>query len=262
MTSRRRQKEEARARRIAEEARLAEKARRERRIRMVGGVVVAAVAVVAVLIAISSGGSSNNGLQTGTKAAQTTSAVESMLAGIPQFGQRLGSPNAPVSMIYYGDLQCPVCQAFTLSSFPQLVANEVRAGKVKVIYRAIETATHDQQTFQKQQIAALAAGAQNHFWDYVELFYHQQGTENSGYVNETFLDTLAKQIPGLNLNVWNSARRSPQFSQQLRSDAAASNVDGVAGTPTLIAQGPKGKSEAPGAIPDYAALQQAIKSVS
>ena len=84
-------------------------------------------------------------------------------------------------MTYYGDLECPICRDFTVSGgFPQLVANEVRQGKVKVVYRAFETATPDPTTFQTQQVAALAAGKQNHFWDFTELFYHQQGQEADG----------------------------------------------------------------------------------
>ena len=78
---------------------------------------------------------------------------------------------------------------------PELVAKDVRAGKVKIVYRAFETATRDPQTFQAQQVAALAAGKQNHFWDYVELFYRQQGAEGTGYVTESYLSGLAKQVP-------------------------------------------------------------------
>ena len=70
---------------------------------------------------------------------------------------------------------------------PELVSKEVRDGKVKVVYKAFQTATPSQQTFQTQQAAALAAGEQNRFWNYVELFYHQQGQEGSGYVNDNYL---------------------------------------------------------------------------
>jgi len=85
-------------------------------------------------------------------------------------------------MTYYGDLECPICRDFTLSGgFPQLVANDIRAGKVKVVYKAFETATPSPQTFQTQQVAALAAGKQNHFWDYAELFYREQGAEGRSW---------------------------------------------------------------------------------
>src|SRR5205085_9549974 len=98
------QRHQARARRLAEEQARAERERRQRRVRMVGGVVTAVVAVVAVAIAISSGGAKKGGLQNGAAAATTVAQVQSLLAGIPQSGSRLGNPKAPVTMYYYGDL--------------------------------------------------------------------------------------------------------------------------------------------------------------
>lgn len=264
MASRTKQKEEARARRLAEEQARAERDRRNRRVRMIGGVVLAAIAIVAVAIAVSSGGGKkSSGLQTGTSASQTANQVQQMFAGIPQSGATLGDPSAPVTMTYYGDLECPVCQAFTLSGgFPQLVANEVRQGKVKVVYKAFETATPDPTTFQTQQVAALAAGKQNRFWDFAELFYRQQGQEDTGYVTESYLDGLARQIPGLNFNTWKTDRSDPSLAAQVQSDGAAGKAAGVSGTPTLIFTGPKGSASPNSGVPSYSDLQNAIKQVS
>jgi protein-disulfide isomerase len=263
MASRKEQKEQARARRLAEEQARQEQQRRQRRMRMLGGVVLAAVAVVAVAIAVSSSNNTASGLQKGTKANATVNQVQQLLAGIPQSGTVLGNPNAPVTMTYYGDLQCPVCQDFTLNGgFPQLVAKEVRSGKVKVDYKNFQTATQDPSVFQNQQVAAMAAGKQNKFWDYAELFYRQQGTEGSGYVTDSFLNGLAGQVPGLNMSAWSSARSDPTLAQQVSTDIKSGDAAGVHGTPTLIFQGPKGKTQAQTAVPDYSQLQQAIQQVS
>jgi hypothetical protein len=59
MTSRRRQKEEARAQRLAEEQARAARERQQRRLRMVAGVITGIVAIAAVGIAIASGGGGN-----------------------------------------------------------------------------------------------------------------------------------------------------------------------------------------------------------
>ena len=154
--------------------------------------------MVGVAIFISSrNNSSSNLIKTGTQATQIKGQVSRLLSGIPQSGTTLGSSSAPVTMTYYGDLQCPICQQFTLAgAFPQLVANEVKSGKVKVVYRSFETATHDPHTFQTQQVAALAAGKQNRFWDFTELFYRQQGAEGTNYVTDSYLTGLARQISG------------------------------------------------------------------
>jgi protein-disulfide isomerase len=261
MASRKEQKEAARQRRIAEEQARAEKARRERRLRMLGGLVIGAVAVIAVVIAISSGGGSG-GLKKGKAATQTVAAVTQLLNGIPQSGGTLGNPKAPVTLTYFGDLECPICQAFTLQSFPQLVSNDVRSGKVKVVYKAFETATRDPTVFKTQQVAALAAGKQNKFWNYVELFYHEQGTEGTGYVTESYLDGLASQVPGLNLSQWKSQRDDASLATEVATEVNSGSQQGITGTPTLIFQGPKGKAQPSDAVPPYSELQQDIQHVS
>jgi protein-disulfide isomerase len=264
MASRKEQKEQARAQRLAEEQARQQRDRRQRRVRMLGGTIIAAVAVVAVAIAISSGGGSGaNGLQTGTKSTKLVSQVTGLLTGIPPSGATLGNPKAPVTMTYYGDLECPVCEQFTVSGgFPELVAKDIRSGKVKVVYRAFQTATQSPQTFATQQVAALAAGKQNHFWDYTELFYHEQGAEGSGYVTDSYLSGLARQVPGLNISSWSSARNDQALSGQIVSDSQAGRSAGVQGTPTLLFQGPKGQTTAPTGVPSYSDLQSAIKQVS
>jgi protein-disulfide isomerase len=262
MASRKEQKEAARQRRIAEEqARLARE-RRDRRLRMLAGVVIGAVAVVAVAIAISSGGSSGGGLQKGKALSQTVAGVNSLLDGIPQTGNTLGNPNAKVTMTYYGDLECPVCQAFTLQGgFSQLVQNDVRTGKVKVVYSAVETATRDPAIFKTQQLAALAAGKQNKFWNFVELFYHEQGTEDTNYVSETYLDSLATQA-GVDLTSWKADRDAPSLGSEFTKQVNSASAQAIQATPTLIFQGPKGKAQAQNSVPSYSDLQSAIHSVS
>jgi protein-disulfide isomerase len=264
MASRTKQKEEARARRLAEERARAEQAARRRRMQTLGGVVLAAVAVVAVAIAISSGGGGKAGLKQGAAQKKTVAAVSQLLTGIPQSGVTLGNPKAPVTMNYFGDLECPICADFTLSGgFPQLVQNEVRGGKVKVVYKSFETATGNPATFQTQQVAAIAAGAQNKFWDFAELFYREQGAEGSGYVTESYLDSLARQVSGLNVSTWKSARNNQTYIAQVSGDNQSASTAGITGTPTLIFTGPKGKQSQPSsAVPSYSDLQNAIKQVS
>jgi protein-disulfide isomerase len=264
MASRKEQKEQARARRLAEEQARAERARRGRRLRMIGGVVVGVVVIVVAAIAISSGGgSSASGLQKGTSASKTAASVQTLLAGIPQSGARLGNAKAPVTMIYYGDLQCPICKDFTLNGgFPELVAKDVRAGKVQVVYRAFQTATRDPAVFKTQQVAALAAGQQQRFWNYTELFYREQGQEGSNYVTESYLSGLANQISGLSMTKWQTDRNNQSLGNQVATDEQTGTTAGVSGTPTLVLQGPKGNAPVTAGVPSYSQLQQAIKQVT
>ena len=118
MASRKEQKEQARAARIAKEQATAANAQRTRRLQILGGAVAVAVIVVVVAIVVSSGGGAANtgtSLTPGPTATAASKSVDAELAGIPQNGTTLGKPSAKVTMIYFGDLQCPICKAFTWS---------------------------------------------------------------------------------------------------------------------------------------------------
>jgi protein-disulfide isomerase len=267
MASRTRQKEEARQRRIAAEQARLERARRERRLRILGGTLLGAVAIAAVLVAVSIGGGSAKPAPkpNSPQARSIASTVGSLLAGIPQSGNRLGSPTAPVTVTEFGDLECPICQTFALGAENSLIAHEVRAGKVKLVYRSLCTATCNgpgQSVFTTQQAAAVAAGKQNLEWYYILLSYHLQGQENSGYVTPAYLNGLARLVPGLNYSQWQSDSGSSALAGQVTQDQQFAASNGWTSTPTLYASGPKGQTQAVQAALPYSDLQKEIQAVS
>jgi protein-disulfide isomerase len=232
--TRKQRREQARAqRRELEEAEAASAKRRTRLTQL--GIVAGIVAAIIVAILLATGGGSKTGIPKSSKAVNTTVAeVTSLLRGIPQSGNTIGNPNAPVTLQYFGDLECPVCKAFTLGALPPLIQSYVRSGKLKIQYHSMQTASREPATFKTQQVAALAAGKQNLAWHYIELFYHQQGEENTGYVTENYLQSLARQVPGLNLAAWAAARNDPALSASITSDAQAAESNGFTGTPSFL----------------------------
>src|SRR5271165_2085419 len=235
--TRKQRREQARAQRKAmEEAEAAQAVRRTRLTQL--GIVVAVVVVAIVVIAIAAGGSgsSSKGLAKKGTAAETQaiSAVDSTIGGIPQNGNVLGSPTAPVTLVYFGDLQCPICREFTLGALPSVIQKWVRTGKLKIEYRSLETATREPEVFKTQQVAALAAGKQDKMWNFIETFYHEQGEEDSGYVTEKYLQELAQQVPGLDLAKWTTDRSEPALANQVASDEQAASNAGFTGTPSFL----------------------------
>jgi protein-disulfide isomerase len=231
--TRKQRREQSRSERKALEQ--AEVSRAKRRTRLTQlGVVVAVVVVIVVVIAVASGGGGKKAVKAGTPQANANVAeVTSLLHGIPQNGNTLGNPNAPVTLKYYGDLECPICKDFTLNVLPTLIPKYVRTGKMKIEYHSLETATREPEVFTNQQVAALAAGKQKLGWHFIELFYHEQGEEDSGYVNESYLQGLAQQVPGLNLADWTAARSEPTYANEVAADQQAANQAGFTGTPSF-----------------------------
>jgi protein-disulfide isomerase len=281
MASRTKQKEEARARRLAEERARAESAQRAQRLRTLGGVVISAIVVVVVIVVISSSNSNSPAPTKPHSAAATAAvtAVSKLLTGIPQAGQTLGSPTAPVTITEYADLECPVCDAFALPTnhntsdgspgsgyLDQLINQYVRPGKAKIVFRSLETATGNgpnSSMWAPQQSAAMAAGLQGKAWYYIELFYYEQQSETNSYVNDSFLKGIAEQIPGLNFSKWNSDRQSQTLASQVAADGQAAANRGFSYTPTIVVQGPKGQATPIQSLPtSYGQVTSEIKQVS
>ena len=267
--TRKQRREQARAERKALEQAEAAGAQRRKRLIQLGSAVGVVVVIVVVILVATSGGGKKEGIsheKSSKGTPKVVTEVTSLLAGIPQSGNTLGDPKAPVTLQYFGDLECPICRQFTEGALKPLIQKYVRPGKLKIEYHNLETATREPETFRTQQAAALSAGKQNKAWDYIELFYHQQGQEDTGYVTESYLQELAKQVPGLNLTTWTSDRSNPEFTNTITSDAQTANSEGFNGTPSFLIgkSGQAGKKLEYSSLTDpsgfEAAINQAAKS--
>jgi protein-disulfide isomerase len=232
--TRKQQRELAREQRRALERAHADLRARRKRLRQLASVLgVVVVGIVVVAIASSAGGVKRIAPRS-TEARQAANAVSTLLAGIPQQGNALGTSTAPVTLQYFGDLQCPVCRSFTQSALPALIGRWVRPGAVRIEYRSLQTATREPEVFEAQQLAALAAGRQGKLWNFVETFYAEQLQEGTGYVTPRFISGIAEQVPRLSLGAWSAARGDPRLADQLNADAQVANGQGVEGTPAFL----------------------------
>jgi protein-disulfide isomerase len=275
MASRAEQKAAARAAREAAHRELSVAQARRNRLLWLGGLVAAAaVAIVIVVVATRSPSQVKATIPTGAKltAVQT---VDSVLAGIPQSGNVLGYPIAPVTITEYGDLVCSTCDAFALTTEPQIIAALVKTGKAKLEYRAFESASGynpgNAAQFINGQAAVKSAGLQDKAWNFILLDYEEQphtiaGTDSEDvpYFTYSYIQGLASQIKGLNLVKWQSGVSASQQTNAVRGDLTSANSLGVTGTPTLFVQGPKGRVQAPvnPAVPTLSEVEGLVKQVS
>ncbi len=232
--TRKQRREQARAQRKALEEAEATGAKRRARLTQLGIVAAIVVAAVVVILIATGGGGTKKVAPHSAEANSTTAAVSTLIDGIPQSGNTLGDPNAPVTLQYFGDLECPICREFTLGALPSIIQKWVRTGKVKIEYHSLETATREPEVFKTQQVAAYAAGKQDKAWYFIETFYHEQGEEDSGYVTESYLQGIAQQVPGLDLSTWTADRSDPALANEVAADAQAANNQGFTGTPSFL----------------------------
>ncbi len=251
-----REREKRREERLLRETEAQGQERRKRLVKLTAGMTLLALVVVvaAVVISQSQGGDSSGG----DTNLEDVSLVEGMLEGIPQHGTVLGEPSAKATVIEFGDLQCPVCKAYSEEVIPQIVEGPVRDGEAKIEFRNF-TIISEQSV--PAGAAAISAGRQRRAWNYIELFYRNQGEEGSGYVTPAFMTAIAKGAGVPSLKGWNADRKSkPVLAEVARTTRQASQGFEFSGTPSFVVKGPGG-TESLGTPGSAEAIEAAIQKV-
>ena len=159
--------------------------------------------------------------------------ASSLLAGIPEHGETLGRPSAPVTLVFFGDLECLTTKHWVIGDLTAIIRRYVRPGTMRIEFHAFKTDTHDPREFSAQQTAALAAGAQDRLWPFIETFYFEQGVEYTPYVTESFLEGIAKQVPGLDLARWQRDRNGGRRSELVAEEDQGARALGFHDTPAF-----------------------------
>jgi protein-disulfide isomerase len=259
MATKKEEREARREERRQAEAEEQQRARRQRLVKLVSAAVFLAVIAVVVVIVVSQSGGGSSGGDSSNLVGQAKVAKE--LKGIPQNGAVLGDPSAKATLIEYGDLQCSTCQFYAEQILPAIIAGPVRSGQAKIEFRPVEVIGPESVP---ASAAAGAAGEQGKLWSYIELFYANQGAENSGYVTDAFMTSVAKGAGVPDIGKWEGSRKSPTWNQQLSQHKSQFRNFGFTGTPSFAIQS---GNAAPKAIPGQegttvlplAALEAAIK---
>jgi hypothetical protein len=89
---------------------------------------------------------------------------------------------------------------------PSILEQFVRTNIVRLEFHSFKTNTLNRRPFFVQQVAALAAGAQNELWNYAATFLSEQGRMFTNYVTDEFVTGIAGQVSGLHLTGWEQAR--------------------------------------------------------
>ena len=219
MSSRSESKQAAREAREAAEQEAAGKARRQRIWAIVGGSVLLAAVVVVALILLSSSDSDNGG-STGDAA---------VFEGVPQRGIALGDPDAPVTMVEFADMQCPFCRDYTQDVLPDLVEKYVKSGDLRMELNLLTFIGPDSESLAR---AAYAASEEDGMWQFTDIAYARQGTENSGFADQAFIDSVS-EAAGLDPDQINSASGSEAVTRQIADASTAAQDAGVSSTPSF-----------------------------
>jgi protein-disulfide isomerase len=141
-----------------------------------------------------------------------------------------GSPGAPVVCEIYSDYECPSCASFYTTVFPQLVAEFVKTGKVRVVHRNFPLPRHP---FAKLAARyANAAGETGHFEEVErQLFLSQPAWAVSGDVDAA----VAQVLPAETMRkVRELVKNDPELDRTVAADLSMVAQDHVNQTPTIV----------------------------
>jgi len=166
-----------------------------------------------------------------------------------------GSTSAPVTLIDFSDLQCHLCDRFVTATEPQINSTYVQPGKVAFIFLHLPNRGFD--SFPAAS-AAQCTNDQGKFWQYHNLLYNNQGPIDSGWANRDNLKKFASQIPGLDMQEFNSCFDSQQHKLDVEADVALAHSLGFTQTPSFIIVKSDGsnpqKLEGPQPFPEFKAV--------
>lgn len=219
------EKSAARARREAAHAQAAAASGSNRNIQILAGTVFAALVVV-VLIVVISGGSKKEQVAPNEAVPQT----KTLLAGLQQNGFTLGDPKAPLNLVEFLDVQCPYCAAHEIDEQPTVIQELVRTGKATLTMQPIDLLGGDSQP---GRVVAARMATKNKAWDFVNLWYLQQGNESTGYATPQYLNMLATQTLGKATSADSSTTPGPEETKLLAEVDANRKALKISSTPSF-----------------------------
>lgn len=142
-----------------------------------------------------------------------------------------GPRKAPVTLVVYGDFQCPSCAAVS-QGVDEL--QKQYEGKMRVIFHEFPLEMHRHAV--EAAMAAEAAGLQGKFWEMHDMLYKNQTVwgeaTSAGFLFESYAVAI-----GLDVERFKADRVADNVRARVVADAAEGAARGVKVTPTIFING-------------------------
>ena len=158
----------------------------------------------------------------------------------------LGDPNAPITLVEFGDYQCFFCNKYFHETEHNILLNYVETGKVKIIFKDYTIIGPDSLTAAH---AAHCADDQGKFWEYHDVLYNNWTGENNGWAGSENLLVFAQQV-GLNIDEFTECMLNEIHVSVITQSNSDARTLGLTGTPGFFVIGTDDQiTKIPGAQP-------------
>ncbi|MBR43482.1 MAG: disulfide bond formation protein DsbA [Gemmatimonadetes bacterium] len=147
-------------------------------------------------------------------------------------GVTLGDPEAQVTVVEFGDYQCPGCGAFALSVKPQLEGTLVASGEVKFVYYDFPLISIHPNAFLAAR-AARCSGEQDSYWEYHETLFRNQSRWAAATMPASAFEDYAEEV-GMDGAAFEACLNSEKYADVVTANMELGARMQVNGTPTVM----------------------------
>lgn len=184
---------------------------------------------------------------------------QNLFGGVRQDGNRIGNPDAPVTISVFNDLQCIPCADYETGTVDPLVTEYARGDDVQLEFHHLSFGGAETTVAAH---AAVAAGVQGREWQYIDLFFRSQDVIRSSRVTDEFLSDIANTIPEFNRSEWDDDRGAAATDDQVQADAKlADSLRLPIDATSVVVDGPSGMKVLDH-YPTKAEIDAAVRAVS
>ncbi len=212
--------------------------------------ILTAAVIIAVSVIYSTGLKNYDGQKINSEgsAKDTKSNQEIQKVSISSSDVVLGNPDAPVTIIEFGDYQCPFCAKFFKEVQGKITDNYIKTGKAKMVYKELAFLGSE------SEAAALAAGCareQGKFWQFHDAIFETEwneiekvmtgilkSNENNGNLNRKFFEKTAADLK-MDTSSFLQCFDSKKYKNEITDNynEAKKLMNGKISTPTLFING-------------------------
>ena len=195
------------------------------------GAIIASITIVAVILATNGSlGEQELLIEPTPKIEQMGPAKITMDTFVLNGSPILGDPNAPITLVEFGDYQCHYCNVFFQSIEEDIIKNYVETGKVKIIFKDYNIIGPDSINASH---GAHCANEQELFWEYHDILYSNWEGENNGWASSNNLRIFAEEI-NADVDKWTECMNEKTHSKVIiDSNNDAKSLE-LTGTPAFF----------------------------
>ena len=150
----------------------------------------------------------------------------------------MGNANARVTIIEFGDYQCPICRLFWKETLPRIRKEYIDTGQVKLVFRDFPLPVHSMAV--PAAMATECAEDQGRFWEFHDKVYREQDRRaREGEVAEFRVNDLKRWAADIKLDTtaFNECLDSAKYKPEVAADYATAMGVGLQGTPVFFING-------------------------